>query len=192
MDRATLFTLVLAETHRDDLAGDLPDMLLLTEAKIARELRCQEMLAAVTLTMTAGAAALPDDFLGLRSVFDSNGPLQQVGLTEYRTRQTDQRVYAIANRELLCRLAEVDLEYFARPAALSGDASTNDILEAHPDLYVSLLSFYVFRRTQDLELATTAAGGYDDAIGTLNELADRQRGAARLGKPYSFGNASAF
>ena len=192
MDRATLFTLVLAETHRDDLAGDLPDMLLLTEAKIARELRCQEMTTSVALPMTSGQCALPDDFLGLRAVYDSTGPLQQVGLMEYRTCASNQRVFAIANRRLMTRLDTVDMDYFQRPAALSADASTNDILEAHPDVYVSLLSFYVFRRTQDLELAQTAAGAYDDAVSTLNELADRQRGAARLGKPYSFGNASAY
>jgi hypothetical protein len=192
MDRATLFTLVLAETYRADLAASLPDMLLLAEAKIARDLRCQEMTATDTLDTSSGAADLPDDFLGLRAVYDSTGPLQQVGLMEYRTATNSQRVFAIANRQILCRLAEVDLDYFARPAALSGDASTNDVLEAHPDLYVSLLTFYVQRRVQDLELAQTAIDSYNDSRDTLNELADRQRGAARLGKPYSFGSASAF
>lgn len=192
MDRASLFSLVLAETFRSDYSAELPNMLLLAEAKIARELRCQEMTDSATLDTSSGSAALPADFLGVRSVFDTDGPLQQVGLMEYRTRTGDQRVYAIANRELLCRLDSVDIEYFSRPAALAVDGDTNDVLDAHPDLYVSLLSFYVQRRAQDLELAQGALDSYNDARDTLNELADRQRGAARLGKPYSFGGVPAF
>jgi len=192
VDRASLFSLVLAETHRDDMAGELPEMLLLVEAKIARELRCQEMTDTATLDTSSGSAALPADFLGPRSVYDTKGPLQQVGLMEYRTRTHDTRVYAIANRALLARVTSVDVDYFARPAALAADADTNDVIAAHPDLYVSLLSFYVYRRTQDLELAATAEAAYNDARDTLNELADRQRGAARIGKPYSFGGQPAF
>lgn len=191
MDRASLFSLVLAETHRADLASELPNMLLLAEAKIARELRCQEMANRSTLDTSSGSAALPTDFLGLRSVYDATGPLQQVGLMEYRTRR-DERVFAISNIELICRQASVDIDYYARPEALLSNADTNTLLEAHPDLYVSLLSFYIQRRAQDLELAQTAIDSYNDARDTLNELADRQRGAARLGKPYSFGGAAAF
>lgn len=192
MDRASLFSSVLAETVRPDKESELPDILALAEAKIARELRCQEMLTAATLDTSSGAAALPANFLGHRSVFDSNGPLQQVGLMEYRTRSTDQRVFAIANAELLCRIASVEVEYFARPDAMAADGDTTAILDAHPDLYISLMCAYVHRRVQDLELAAVHEGAYVDARDTLNELADRQRGAARLGKPYSFGSGSSF
>lgn len=192
MDRASLFSLVLAETHRADQAPALPDFLQLAEAKIARELRCEEMADTATLDTSSGAASLPSDYLGVRQVYDALGPLQQVGLMEYRTSVRNRRVYTIANRQLLARVPEVNLLYFARPAAMLADADTNDVLEAHPDLYVSLVSFYLYRRTQDLELAATAEAAYNDARDTLNELADQQRGAARLGKPYSFGNGSSF
>lgn len=192
MDRATLFSLVLAETTRPDKAAELPDLLQLAEAKISRELRCQEMLSLATLDTSSGSAALPSDYLGPRSVYDTRGPFQQVGLMEYRTRSHDDRVFAIGNGALLCRAASVELEYFARPAAMAVDGDTTAVLDAHPDLYVALLSAYVLKRTQDLELAATYDAQYMDARDTLNELAERQRGAARIGKPYSFGGCPAF
>lgn len=192
MDRASLFSLVLAETFRSDQSSNLPDWLLLAEAKIARELRCDEMSATATLDTSSGAADLPDDYLGMRAVYDANGPLQQVGLMEYRTSTNQTRTYALVNRQVLARVDEVTLDYFARPAAMAVDADTTAVLDAHPDLYVSLLSWYLYRRTQDLELAANALQAYNDARDTLNELADRQQGAARLGKPYNFANQSAY
>jgi hypothetical protein len=192
MDRETLFDSVLDETQRHDLEAELPGMLLRAEAKIARELRCEEMSATDTLDTSSGAANLPDDYLGMRAVFDSNGPFQQVGLMEYRSSADLRRVYAIVGRQLLCRADEVEIEYFARPAPLADDADTNDVLDAHPDLYLELLCFYVQKRAQDLELAQGCMDVYADARDTLNELADRQRGAARLGKPYSFAARAAY
>jgi hypothetical protein len=150
------------------------------------------MSATDTLDTSSGEAALPTDFLGLRAVFDDNGPLQQVGLMEYRTSTRLQRVFAVVNRKLLARVGSVSIDYFARPAAMAADGDTTDILDAHPDLYIALLSMYLYRRSQDLELAATAEASYNDARDTLNGLADRQRGAARQGKPYSFGGCPAF
>lgn len=192
MDRATLFSLVLEETHRADKEPDLPGYLRRAEAKIARELRCEEMSATATVTLTDYSGPLPDDFLGARAVYASDPPpYQQVGLMEFRTRQ-DRRVYAISNRNLLARAAELQLDYFARLAPLAADADTNAVLDAHEDLYVSLLSFYVHSATQDLELANAALNTYNDARDTLNELADRQRGAGRVGKGYNFGSPGAY
>ncbi len=167
-------------------------MLEHAEARIARELRCDEMSATATLDTSSGAAALPADFLGIRAVYDSTGPLQQVGLMEYRSATSQRRTYAIVNRQLMARIDSVDIDYYARPAAMTGDASTTDVLDAHPDLYVALLSFYLYKRTQDLELMQTAEVVYGDARDKLNELAQRQQGAARIGKPYSFGGCSSF
>jgi len=190
LDRATLFASVLAETNRADKEAELPEMLSHAEAKIARELRCDEMSASDTLDTSSGSADLPDDFLGLRSVYDDDGPLQQVGLMEYRTATQQTRTFAVVNRTILARVASVNIDYYARPAAMDGDGDTTAILDAHPDLYVALLSFYLYKRTQDLELASTALDTYNDARDRLNELAQRQQGAPRFGKPYSFGSTS--
>lgn len=190
MDRVTLFDSVLAETQRADKETELPEMLEHVEAKIAREVRCDEMSASDTLDTSSGSAALPADFLGIRAAYDDDGPLQQVGLMEYRTQTGQRRTYAVVNRELLARVDEVSIDYYARPAPLALDGDTNDLLDAHPDLYVALLSFYLYKRTQDLELANMQLEVYNDARDKLNELAQRQQGAARLGKPYSFGSGS--
>lgn len=192
MDRGELFSLVADETHRPDLAADFPDFLALVEAKIARELRCVEMEAEASMTFTSGVAALPADFLGPRALYDSTGPLQQVGLMEYRTCQNQERTFAVTKAEVLARVDAATLDYFARPVAMASDSDTTAVLDAHPDLYVGLMSFYVYRRTQDLELAQTALASYEDARDTLNQLADRQRGAARLGKPYAFQSSASY
>lgn len=192
MDRQALFSLVLAETTRPDKAAALPDILLLAEARIARELRCVEMSATADLDTSSGAADLPADFLGLRSVYDSNGALQQVGLMEYRIKQGQRRTFACVNNQLLARIGAVTIDYFARPEPMAADGDATAILEAYPDLYVALLSFYVLKQTQDLELAQVAETVYTGARDTLNELADRQRGAARLGKGYNFGGRGGF
>jgi len=183
--------LVLAETTRADKSGDLPNILLLVEARLARELRCEEMSATATVTLTSYTGALPADFLGVRSVYDSDGPYQQVGLMEYRSNDNE-RVYAIEAGQLLARADSLDLSYFAKPAAMASDSDTTAILDAHPDVYLALMAFYVFKQTQDLELAQAALTTYTDGRDTLNELADRQRGAPRLGKPYSFAGASSY
>lgn len=192
MDREALFSLVLAETVRPDKADALPDILLLAEARIARELRCMEMSASDTLDTSTGEAVLPADFLGPRAVYDDNGGLDLVGLMEYRIKRYQRRAFALVNNKLLARVAEVSLDYFARPAPMVDDSDTTAVLAAHPDLYVALLSFYVFKQTQDLELMQTAENVYNGAKDTLNELADRQRGAARLGKGYSFSGAPSY
>jgi hypothetical protein len=192
MDRDALFTLVLAETVRPDKAAALPDLLLLAEARIARELRCVEMSASDTLDTSTGEAALPDDFLGLRSAYDANGALQQVGAMEYRIKRGQRRTFALINNKLLARIGEVSVDYYARPAPMATGADTTAVLTAHPDLYVALLCFYVFKQTQDLELAQTAEQVYINGVQTLGELADRQRGAARLGKGYTFSGAPAY
>lgn len=193
MDRVTLFSLVLAETVRPDKESELPGMLLMAEAKISRELRCEEMSDTVDIALTNYSGALPDDFLGVRAVYDADGPLQQVGLMEFRTSTRQERTYAIERRQILSRCgASLTVTYFARPAAISADADTTAVLDAHPDLYVALLSFYVFKRTQDLELADGALQTYNDSRDTLNEVAERQRGAARLGRGYSFGGCPSY
>ncbi len=192
MDRATLFSSALAETYRADKASELPELLAFVEAKIARELRCNEMSATSTLDTSSGSANLPDDFLGMRAAYDSTGPLQQVGLMEYRSCTSQRRTYAIDNGKLFARISSVDISYYARPAAMGTDGDTTAVLDAHPDLYLALLCFYIYKRTQDLELAQTSLGVYEDARDKLNELADRQRGAARVGKPYFFGPSSTF
>lgn len=193
MDRESLFSLVLAETVRPDKETELPGMLLLAEAKIARELRCEEMSATVDISLTSDSGDLPADFLGVRTVYDADGPLQQVGLMEFRTKTQQERCYAIENGKLLSRCGDsVTMIYFARPAAMGANGDTTAVLDAHPDLYVALLSFYVFKRTQDLELADGALQTYNDSRDTLNEVADRQRGAARVGKGYSFGGAPSY
>ena len=129
MDRQALFTLVLAETVRADKASALPSILLLAEARIARELRCVEMSASDTLDTTTGEALLPADFLGLRSVYDDNGALQQVGIMENRIKRGQRRTFALVNNKLLARNREVDIDYFARPTAMAADADTTAVLD---------------------------------------------------------------
>jgi hypothetical protein len=194
MDRDQLFTMVVAETSRADKLSELPDILLIVEARIARELRCREMENAAALTFANDLAPLPSDYLGARILTDDSDdlPLQQVGLAEFYAKSHQTKVYAVSFDSVASRVAAATLTYFARPVAMASGTDTTAVLDAHPDLYIALMNHYVFKRTQDLELAQSALATYQDARDTLNELADRQRGGARISKGYNFGGASAF
>lgn len=194
MTRAELFSAVRAETHRASVADELlATFLLSVEAKIARDVRASEQVASAKLTVANGAASLPADFLEARSVSNTDGPVQQVGLWEHRECSRG-RSFTILGTELLGRGidGDVSLDYFARMPALEGDSDTHALIAAHPDLYIALLAFHVYKWTQDAELAQGQLDIYADAAARVNELASRTMGGARIRRPYTFGFGGAY
>lgn len=194
MTRAELFSAVRAETHRSTVSdGLLSSFLLSVEAKIARDVRAAEQAHAVTLTVSDDEAALPEDFLEVRGVSNADGPIPQVGLWEYRERSRE-RSFALSNTTLLgIRIdGDVTLDYFRRMPALVAPEDTHALIAAHPDLYVALLSFHVYKWTQDLELGQAQLDTYGDAAMNINELASRTMGGARIRRGYNFSSGGSY
>ena len=83
--------------------------------------------------------------------------------------------------------AEMKLFYMGAPAALSSDSDTNDLLTNHETIYVSGSRFFLYKHTQDLELAQGELDTFTAAIETLNEQQARKLGGASVRPAYHFG-----
>lgn len=135
--------------HRDDLAARIPDFIALAEARIARDIRMQRMLATTTLTTTPGVAAvaLPADWLqsqrltmdGPRRVLEYvPGGMAAVAYTAAQAGAP--RWFTVEGQDLVLwpvpdTAQQIDCTYYARFAALAS-TPTNWLLQQHPGLYL--------------------------------------------------------
>src|SRR5512139_2412224 len=61
--------------HRSDLTAVIPDFVDICESNLNRDLRCSQMETSVALTVTAGSATLPADYVATRMITtDANPP----------------------------------------------------------------------------------------------------------------------
>lgn len=203
MNYGELKAAVLSDSHRPDLSGEVARFIREAEGMIRRELRA----LAVTGTLTEGDRAsegvynLPDGLLELRTIHHSGedgNALEQVSLSAIRRIRlfTPQR-YAIRGKTIEIRDvpgtdAEFDIEYLGHPAALVNDADTNDLLNDHETLYKEAALFYLYKHTQDPELAQGALDTYSDVLKKLNEQFGRKIGGASIAGAYNFTGSSSY
>lgn len=151
--RAGLLASVASFLKRSDLTADLPDLLTLAEARIARDLRLSRQLVTTTLSTVAevGTVALPADFLEAKSVSTADGPLnvatyEQVISTRNEDIWTLPTVYCIQGGTLYLgripgSVQTIDLTYYSKFAALTADGDTNWLLANHPSVYLFAVLF---------------------------------------------------
>ncbi len=150
---------------RDDVAvsgSDFPQILLIAESLIAREIRCLVQEVSTTLNFTGRSVDLPADFLEVRNPFiDDN-----VRKFEFKTPQAireaaswnngrvgafytleggskdltgtgDDRVQmTIASPASSSSPLDVDVNYYRRFPALVNDTDTNWLIQNHYDIYL--------------------------------------------------------
>lgn len=196
LNYGTLKTQILEDAHRPNLTTKVDDFIRHAEGMIARRLRCSEMITRADITdsdrvtVDEGFFTLPSDFLEDRALFLEGSPqirLEKTSISELRTLRTSApvRYYGIIGKsEIEFRgvpsdTATLELIYFARPAAFSDDADTNDILTNHEIIYLAGALNALFAYTQDRELAADAGNVFLDAVETLNEQAGRAFGGTR-------------
>lgn len=137
-------------SHRSNLSDSvLSDFVTLAEAEFNRVLRCVEQETRDTLSVSSRYTALPTDFLELRRIeydgspvypLNSLTPFQQTG---YRQNQPtgDPVYYSIVGTDIEIvptqTSATLDILYYAKIPALSDSNTTNWLLTAWPDLYLS-------------------------------------------------------
>jgi hypothetical protein len=134
-------------SHRADLTSVLPDFIVLAEAKLNRELRTRQMELETTLTPVAGVCTLPTDYLSLRRAYINTSvpveleylPPEQFRL-KYPVTAGGSKYFTIEGESLL--LADrgstaVKILYYQTLPDLATN-STNWLLTAHPDLYLSV------------------------------------------------------
>lgn len=187
------------------MTAKVDDFVRQAEGNIFRTLRSAEMVTRVDLTdsdrVTAdeGFYTLPADYLEERSFFLVNGTngdkqLESVSLAELRRYRSGSQVrhYAVISTTEVefvgvpSATDVIELIYFARPTAFSGDSDVNAILTNHESIYLDAGLAALYRYTQDFELAGAHQQAADAAIEMLNELAGRTLGGARTAGAYEF------
>lgn len=133
---------------RDDLTDQIQDFITLGEKRLNRELRVPEMISSTTLT-AAASVALPSDFMEAELVELQTNPTRALEpmtprqaareyITSYNGRPAS---YTIKSGNLLLYPTpddtyDIDLDYYATPAALADGQTTNSLFPAYADLYL--------------------------------------------------------
>lgn len=188
-DYTSLKTAVASWAHRTDLVDVLPVCVMLAEAHISRELRLRKQIVTSSLATVAGtqSVSLPSDWLEIENV--SIGTSPEVQLTYVNIEHLDSRfpkggwsgtpaVYTIEGDQLLfgpvpSSVLAVNLVYYARFASLI-TASTNWLLQTHPDVYLFAVLIEVFRYTRDDEQVAL----YTQRLGVSMQHLQRQDDSA--------------
>jgi hypothetical protein len=133
---------------RTDLDGQAGDFVSLCEGDLNRVLRTRNQLDKATLTLDTDASAdLPDDYLEFRQVTALTTPRRI--LSEVAPSYRDQvypfrsgglpSVFTIDGSTMTVlpsTTSSIELEYFAKIAALSEDEPSNWLLEKFPNIYL--------------------------------------------------------
>ena len=172
-------------------AARIPEFIALFEASANRRLRVREQEASATLTPSAGAAALPADYLAWRRVTWTGSPrveLQYVHPSYLQaaypsTPSARPRVFTIEGSVLKIRPLDgtaLEFDYFQKIPALSDGAASNWLLAAHPELYLfgALVEAEMFGVND--ERAPLWKARRDEIFDEIEKLSNRTRGAGAI------------
>jgi len=123
---------------RKDQRERIPDFIALFESRMNRVLRTSMQRRIAPLTVYAGAAVLPEDFLKPIAVDDGKHGLTFMTTLQFGPTQIESGRYALEGGMIRVSgtTATVNLRYFARIPALSATNQTNWVLNWHPDAYL--------------------------------------------------------
>lgn len=205
MNYGELKQAVLDDSHRPDLSSQVARFIREAEGMIRRELRAYVVSATLGESdrVSGGIYTLPSTLLEIRSInrADEDGDgLEKVSPATLRRLPVtaDPLQYAqrgngqIEIRGVPTTGAEFDLLYLGHPAALVNDEDTNDLLTDHESLYIEGALFYLYKHTQDLELAQGALDTFSDVLGKLNEQFGRKLGGASVAPSYNFSGGGSY
>jgi hypothetical protein len=185
VDYASLQASVASWLHRTDLVAQIPDFIMLAEAKMNGDLESRSMEQRTPLTTIAGNpyVTLPSDMLEMRRLLlqaDRNTPLDYVTpdqmSAEYQTTVTGKPIVftVIGNQAQFGPVPDsvyaVELTYLQRIPALSGANTTNWVLQSYPNayLYGALVAAQPFL-ANDERMATFQAL-YKEAVDQINGI----------------------
>lgn len=145
---AGLIAEIWADLDKDEVSGLAEDWIAAAEARMNSELRVRQMVARATATISAGFAALPNDFLAVRHVRLSTSPftllkfLTEEQMAEFKANEpTGALAYVgLVGSELEFAPApatdtDVELRYYQAIPALSDSNTSNWVLARYPLAY---------------------------------------------------------
>lgn len=145
---AQLETAVANWLHRADLTSIIPDLVMLGEKRIFREVRCRVMESALTGTTSSGLIAVPADYLAIKFAYITGTPYSKLGrmsasqlYERWPLRTTTGKPVAIAREGanfIFGPFPGSDYTiggiYYAKPVSIA--TSDNALFVANPDLYL--------------------------------------------------------
>jgi len=193
-----LKTAVATWVNRSDLTSRIPEFITMSEAAIGRDVRIRQMEKRATADISTQYADMPSDFLLQRNI-QINGSSQDrlkfltpEQMDMYRSSQTvgPPKNYSIIGTEFQFKpipdtTYEIEIAYFARFTALSGDNDTNWLLTNQPEIYLYGALVQASPFFDDDERVTTWATLYNSAVAAINDQDNKARysGAALRAQP---------
>ena len=155
-----LHTAVANWSHRSDLTSILPDLILVAENRIWRDVRCREMETALSATIASGVIALPTGYLDLKFAYVDGSPTQSL------TRSSASQVY----QSYPNRVSDGKPKMIAREG-------TNLIFGPYPDSTYTIKGIYYQQLTSIQTSANALFVKYPDLylFATLAEVATYTR-----------------
>jgi hypothetical protein len=144
----TIKTAVGTWLDRSDLAGVIPDLVCLGEARIYRDLRIAAMETAISTAITAGVVAVPSGYIEMKHLYVDGAPVQKLQrktaewiYTNYPTRSSDSKPLFFAREggdfifgPYSDSTYTVKGSYYKRLDALSASNETNWFTANAPEL----------------------------------------------------------
>lgn len=145
---AELQTAVTNWLKRSDLASIIPDLIMIGEKRIFREVRARVMETALNSTISSGTIALPSDYLELKHAYVDGSPtklLQRTTATslyeQYPLRSSTSKPKLIAREGSNFIFGPypdstytIKGIYYAQPTSIA--TSANTLFTANPELYL--------------------------------------------------------
>lgn len=209
-----LKTSVDAWLARDDVAvtnSDFPQILLIAESNIARDLRMAIQEATTTLNITGRSIDLPADFLEARNPFIDDNVRRLEYMTPQAIRESSgwnngrqgafytleannaspltagalTQQMTIASPGSVSTPVDVVINYWARFPALVNDPDTNYLLQNHYDVYLYATLRAACEYIQEDVLEDRYQAKYDRAIEAQNKHENRKRYGAMPKQAYA-------
>ena len=172
---------------RSDLTDQIPNFILLAEARLSRELETRDQEKRATATLTSGDEfiALPTDMREIREIKLNTSPnvvLEYKSPTALDTTYTGSTgkplAYSIVGGELKIRPIPDDsytaeIIYIGSLSALSDSNTTNVMLTRHPDAYLSGSLVEAYTYLMDEARASTYDAKFTRSIEEIRK--DEQR-----------------
>lgn len=202
----TLQTAIMTDTHRPDLASEIPRFIRLAEGLIRRELRAYELSATLTdadrVTAGEGVYTLPGRVLDIRSIHLVGrqgdglnrvmpGHIRRMAGTADVVQYCQYGDGTLEFRGIPGSSDEFEVRYFGTPAPLDTTA-TNELLDDHEGLYMAGAKFYLYQYEQNLELAQAEANTFDAIMERINEQMARKISGGTVAPTYNFSHTSSY
>jgi len=199
MDRSSILTAAFSDSHREDLQSTYADRFMLEAESLIRK-RLEFYYQESTLDDTDRIAPndsvynLPArDIAIIRHVLRSDGlPLDQVDEGLVNTYAGLNQVVLFTVRPTTVKFAATpaigdtfQLQYFGPPLPLVNSGDSNNLLADYPDLYKEAIMVSIFKRAQNMDLASAMFQSANSTIDEINRKMKKLLGGARASNPYN-------